>query len=277
VVLSPASGSGLDHSLTSSPSPQAPYSLSISTGGLYLPSQQLETHPNLNDPTYGWTVTQPSGTGMYFQITDANGAVGYVQNVFVGESGDASCLSASQQAAAPGSSSVEQKGESSTSSSVVAVASRCVSVSKRGGRVGGGGWSADSIWLKFALVPLTFALIDNHHHPTTHPTSPLLVPYPLQRIHSGFIFDRGRCRIHFVCRRCRPHHLGLTHHLGRTRCRSCRRSNHLIFPFTQQQPRFLPLQLVQRRWSCCRRTRRHRHLDLSSPGCSSQLVQQWWW
>jgi len=67
---------------------------------------------------------------MYFQITDANGAVGYVQNVFVGESGDSSCLSASQQA---GSSSAEQKGESSTSSSSSAaeVASRCVSV--RGG------------------------------------------------------------------------------------------------------------------------------------------------
>ena len=110
------------------PSPQAPYSLSISTGGLYLPSQQLETHPNLNDPSYGWTVTQPSGTGMYFQITDANGAVGYVQNVFVGESGDSSCLSASQQSSGSSSGSTEQ---SSTSSSAAAAASRCVSVRNR--------------------------------------------------------------------------------------------------------------------------------------------------
>ena len=48
---------------------QAPYSLSISTGGLYLPSKQLETHGGLNDASYQWTVTQPEGTGMYFQVS----------------------------------------------------------------------------------------------------------------------------------------------------------------------------------------------------------------
>ncbi len=82
---------------------QPPSTLQIATGGLYLQTTVLDTVPSLPGASgsYAWRVTQPAGTGMSFQLTDAGGAVGYVQNVYI-KNGDSSCLSG---AAASGSSS----------------------------------------------------------------------------------------------------------------------------------------------------------------------------
>lgn len=63
----------------------------IGRGGYYIGTTELSSVPKLQN-SYEWTVDQPSGTSMIFQVTDANGEVGYVQNVGVGESGDGSCL-----------------------------------------------------------------------------------------------------------------------------------------------------------------------------------------
>lgn len=48
---------------------QPPVTLQIATGGLYLPTERLETHEGLYDDGYSWTVTKPEGTGMYFMVS----------------------------------------------------------------------------------------------------------------------------------------------------------------------------------------------------------------
>ncbi|GHJ86356.1 hypothetical protein NliqN6_2758 [Naganishia liquefaciens] len=98
---------------------QSPYTLQISTGGFYIPTTQLETHSDLSDESYNWKVTQKQGTGMFFMVTDAQGQVGYVQNIYVADSGDSSCLagaSSSSSPAAPSSTSTQQAIQSSRTS-----------------------------------------------------------------------------------------------------------------------------------------------------------------
>ncbi|ORY24966.1 hypothetical protein BCR39DRAFT_471893 [Naematelia encephala] len=82
----------------------APVSLMIGLGGYYVGTTTLETHDDLNDPEYGWTVSQPSGEDMIFQITDANGQIGYIQNQQV-TAGDGWCLSSSSSSSVVASTS----------------------------------------------------------------------------------------------------------------------------------------------------------------------------
>ncbi len=70
----------------------------IGVGGYYIGTTQLSNIPSLFDTTYSWQVTQPAGAYLIFQVTDATGQVGYVQNIGVGRSGDESCLAASRTA-----------------------------------------------------------------------------------------------------------------------------------------------------------------------------------
>lgn len=103
-----------NHATRSHPSRQSPYTLEISTGGFYIPTTRLETHSSLSDASYNWKVTQKQGTGMFFLVTDAQGQVGYVQNIYVQDSSDSSCLAGSS---ASSSSSSSSAAPSSTSSS----------------------------------------------------------------------------------------------------------------------------------------------------------------
>lgn len=96
--------------------PQSPYTLQISTGGFYIPTTQLETHSDLSDASYNWKVTQKEGTNMFFLVTDAQGQVGYVQNINVGASSDSSCLAG---AASSSSSSSSSAAPTSTSTSTI--------------------------------------------------------------------------------------------------------------------------------------------------------------
>lgn len=56
--------------LTCVPRAQQPVQLVISTGGLYLPTKQLEQHDELSDNSFEWQVTQPEGTGMFFLVSE---------------------------------------------------------------------------------------------------------------------------------------------------------------------------------------------------------------
>ena len=111
----------------------------IGLGGYYIGTTELNTIPNLSN-SYTWTVDQPSGSDMIFQVTDANGEVGYIQNVRVGGSGDASCLDAS----AAGSSAAAS-ASASASAAAGAGASETGSASAAGyGGDGGDGYTASS-------------------------------------------------------------------------------------------------------------------------------------
>ena len=79
---------------------QPPVTLMIGIGGYYVGTTPLSTIPSLFNSQYSWTVTQPAGTDLIFQVTDANGEVGYAQNYQVGGSDDASCLGATTSATA---------------------------------------------------------------------------------------------------------------------------------------------------------------------------------
>ena len=71
----------------------------IGLGGYYVGTTELATIPNLDTSSYSWTVDQPSGSSMIFQVTDANGDVGYIQNIQVGDGdGDDSCVNTSATA-----------------------------------------------------------------------------------------------------------------------------------------------------------------------------------
>ena len=79
----------------------------VGTGGYYAGLQPVHTYDNLDGSSTTVYIDQKEGTTMIFQITDANGQVGYVQNLKVG-GGDASCLGGeggSSASSAPASSS----------------------------------------------------------------------------------------------------------------------------------------------------------------------------
>ena len=69
--------------------------VSIGTGGYYVGIDWLTNLTPISDSSTIWTVSQPSGTDLIFQVTDSNGQVAYIQNIKVGESDDASCLNES--------------------------------------------------------------------------------------------------------------------------------------------------------------------------------------
>lgn len=99
----------------------------VGTGGYYAGLQPVDTVDNLDGSSTSVYIAQKEGTTMIFQITDANGAVGYVQNLKVGGSGDASCLGG---------------GEGSSSSSASSAAPAPSASSSTGG---GGGGAAPSV------------------------------------------------------------------------------------------------------------------------------------
>ena len=74
--------------------PQPPVTLMIGLGGYYVGTTDLITIPDIPTSPYSWAVNQASGVDLIFQVTDASGAVGYIQNIKVGSSTDSSCLSA---------------------------------------------------------------------------------------------------------------------------------------------------------------------------------------
>ncbi|CAD6577898.1 MAG: hypothetical protein TREMPRED_002059 [Tremellales sp. Tagirdzhanova-0007] len=71
-----------------------PVTLMIGLGGYYVGTTDLITIPDIPTSPYSWAVNQASGVDLIFQVTDASGAVGYIQNIKVGSSTDSSCLSA---------------------------------------------------------------------------------------------------------------------------------------------------------------------------------------
>ena len=64
----------------------------VGIGGYYVGVDWLATLHS-DDDSATWTVDQPSGTSLIFEITDADGELAYVQNQKVQGSDDASCLS----------------------------------------------------------------------------------------------------------------------------------------------------------------------------------------
>ena len=83
---------------------QNPVTVQVGTGGYYVGTTWLQTFDSVSSDSQTWTVTQPSGTDLIFQITDAKGQVAYQQNVNVGDSSDSSCLVDSGASEAPASS-----------------------------------------------------------------------------------------------------------------------------------------------------------------------------
>lgn len=75
----------------------------VGTGGFYAGLQPVQTIDNLDGSSTQVEINQKEGTDMIFQITDANGAVGYVQNLKVG-GGDSSCLGEGSSSVAASSS-----------------------------------------------------------------------------------------------------------------------------------------------------------------------------
>lgn len=71
---------------------QEPVSLYIALGGLYVGETPITTLYDLYGGSTTWLVNQSAGKTMEFRVTDAKGAVAYVQNVKIGQ-GDISCLS----------------------------------------------------------------------------------------------------------------------------------------------------------------------------------------
>ncbi|WWD01254.1 hypothetical protein V866_008196 [Kwoniella sp. B9012] len=99
----------------------SPYTLSIGQGGYYVGLTTLETHEGLTDSSFGWTVTQPSGQDLIFEVQDSAGQRNYIQNVKVGESDDSSCLSSdtSSSSVASATSSGASQTQVAQSASVV--------------------------------------------------------------------------------------------------------------------------------------------------------------
>ncbi|KAK6903074.1 hypothetical protein I204_07787 [Kwoniella mangroviensis CBS 8886] len=123
----------------------SPYTLSIGQGGYYVGLTTLETHEGLSDSSFEWTVTQPSGQDLIFEVQDSAGQKNYIQNVKVGESDDSSCLpsdtssssvasstssGASQTQVAQSASVVEGSATSSSTSSETQAEAQATSTSK---------------------------------------------------------------------------------------------------------------------------------------------------
>ncbi len=64
----------------------------IGLGGYYVGTTDLSTIPDLPTSPYSWTVDTSVGSDMIFQITDANGEMGYIQNIKVAGGTNSSCL-----------------------------------------------------------------------------------------------------------------------------------------------------------------------------------------
>jgi hypothetical protein len=94
---------------------QEPVDLSIGVGGFYVGTTWLTTLSAISGGSAKWEVDQPTGKNLIFEVKDALGAVGYVQNIDVGPSDDSSCL-ASASGASSSASAALGKGSSSEDS-----------------------------------------------------------------------------------------------------------------------------------------------------------------
>lgn len=79
-----------------------PVQLFIAVGGMYVGETPLATLSGLSGGSTTWQVAAPAGDTLIFQITDANNQVGYIQNIAVQSSGDASCLAAASATSSSG-------------------------------------------------------------------------------------------------------------------------------------------------------------------------------
>ena len=96
-----------------------PVTLSIGSGGFYVGTTPIATLSDIYDDSTTWTVDAAAGTDLVFEIQDAEGQVGYVQNVQVGSSGDDSCLSSASSSAGSASSAPASASASTTTTPYV--------------------------------------------------------------------------------------------------------------------------------------------------------------
>ncbi|RSH94019.1 hypothetical protein EHS25_006673 [Saitozyma podzolica] len=99
-----------------------PVDLSIGVGGFYVGTTWITTLSSISGGSATWLVDQPSGEDLIFEIKDANGQVGYTQNVQVASSGDSSCLSSGSSTSSSWSSASATTDGSGSSSAADASA-----------------------------------------------------------------------------------------------------------------------------------------------------------
>ncbi|GFZ45671.1 hypothetical protein JCM24511_03399 [Saitozyma sp. JCM 24511] len=92
-----------------------PVDLSIGIGGFYVGTTWITTLSSISGGSATWLVDQPAGEDLIFEIKDANGQVGYTQNVQVASSGDSSCLSSASSSSSWSSASATADGSGSSS------------------------------------------------------------------------------------------------------------------------------------------------------------------
>jgi hypothetical protein len=102
--------------------PQDPVDLSIGVGGFYVGTTWITTLSSISGGSATWLVDRPSGEDLIFEIKDANGQVGYTQNVQVASSGDSSCLSSGSSTSSSWSSASATTDGSGSSSAADASA-----------------------------------------------------------------------------------------------------------------------------------------------------------
>lgn len=90
---------------------QDPVSLFIALGGFYVGETPITTLRDLRGGSTTWLVNQPAGKTMEFRVTDAKGAVAYVQNIKIG-AGDIWCVENGASASVVATTSVAAWSES---------------------------------------------------------------------------------------------------------------------------------------------------------------------